>query len=276
MIEAILEARGLVFDYPGPLRALAGVDLAIGPGELVAVIGPNGSGKTTLVKALAGLVAPSAGEVLLEGRPVSAHSARERARRIAVVPQFLPALYEVRVDEFVLSGRYARTGTWRRVDAADRAIARRALEECDAGDLAARTMAAISGGQRQRVLVARALAQEAVALLIDEPTSGLDPEHQIRVLDLIASLRGSRPGSPSRADRAALFVTHDLNLASQYATRLVLLDGGRVVAEGDARAVLRRDVLEPVYGGHLTYGEWPAGPGDRGAARPFVLPTRAS
>jgi iron complex transport system ATP-binding protein len=267
MTAPILEACGVVLDYPGPLRALDGVDLALFPGDLAAVIGPNGSGKSTLVKVLGGLLAPTSGEVRFQGSRIGSLPPRQRARRIAMVPQFLPALPEVRVEDFVASGRYARIARFASAGADDLSAVRRALEECDASDLSGRVMAELSGGQRQRVLVARALAQEAPVLLIDEPTSGLDPEHQIRVLELIASLRG-----PDHAGgRAALFVTHDLNLAGQYASRVVLLDRGRVAASGGVEAVLARAILEPVYGEHLYYGRWPSG---TGAGRPYVLPRR--
>jgi iron complex transport system ATP-binding protein len=265
---ALLAARSIAHDYPGPIpacpiRALDGVDLALEPGELVAVIGPNGSGKSTLVRVLGGLVAPTSGQVRLEGRDLATLHPRERARLIAVVPQFLPALPEVKVEDFVASGRYARIARFASATTADREAVRRGLEECDAADLKDRAMAELSGGQRQRVLLARALAQEAPVLLVDEPTSGLDPEHQIRILDLAAS--------QVLSTRAALIVTHDLNLAGQYATRVVLLDRGKVAAQGPVESVLRREVLEPVYGPQLFYGTWPSGPR---AGRPYVLARR--
>ena len=265
--DVLLRARGVVFDYPGPLRALDGVDLDLAAGELVVAIGPNGSGKSTLVKLCAGLLAPSAGALELEGRPLGALPPKERARRIAVVPQFLPALPEVRVATFVESARYAHVGRWGRPTRADAASVARALEQCDATGLAERALGELSGGQRQRVLVARAVAQDSDVLLIDEPTNALDPEHQIAVFDLIARL--------CAAGRAALVVTHDLVLAGQYARRLVLLDRGRVAAEGGVEAVLARAVLEPVYGARLHYGRWPDGAGGRAGA-PFVLPWRGS
>ena len=264
----ILEARDLIFDYPGPLRALDGVDFTLAPGELVVAIGPNGSGKSTLQKVLAGLLAPTAGEVRLDGRPLASFAPRERAQKIAVVPQFLPRLFDVRVGEFVHSGRYARIGRWQSAAREDRAAVARALEECDAADLAQRSLAELSGGQRQRVLVARAIAQDARILLIDEPSNALDPEHQIRVFELIASFRSQ--------DRASLVVTHDLNLASQFATRIVLLDRGRIVARGSVEDVLRREVLEPVYGEHLYYGRFSVEDGGHArSGRPFVLPSRS-
>ncbi|MCY2961430.1 MAG: ABC transporter ATP-binding protein [Planctomycetota bacterium] len=262
---AILAATGLRHAYPGPVRALAGVDFAARAGEFTFVIGPNGSGKSTLLRILAGILAPDAGEVRLEGRSLTELAARERARRIALVPQYLPVLPEVLVADFVLSGRYARVPRWTALGADDRRIAASALADCDAGELACRGMDELSGGQRQRVLVARAVAQEAPVLLVDEPTNALDPEHQIQVLDLLARL--------TCTDRAVVVVSHDLNLASQYATRLVLLDEGRVVKDGAPEDVLTRAVLEPVYGAQLHYGSWDVA---GRAARPYVLPRRGS
>jgi len=267
MTPAILEARGIAYEYTGGFRAVDGIDLALERGELAVAIGPNGSGKSTLIKVLAGLLVPRTGEVRLDGRPIASFAPRERAREIAIVPQFLPALPEVRVDEFVLGGRYARLGRFKTIHAEDQRVVNDALAQCDAIDLRARSMTELSGGQRQRVLVARALAQEARVLLVDEPTNALDPEHQIRVFELVARLRST--------DRSALVVTHDLNLASQYATRLYLLQNGRIVAQGDAEHVLRRDVLEPVYGENLFFGRWPAEAGRADAGRPFVLPRRS-
>lgn len=260
---AILAARGLAYSYPGPVRAIERVDLDVRPGELVFVIGPNGSGKSTLLRVLAGIFAPDSGTVTLESRALVELAPRERARRIALVPQWLPVLPEVLVDDFVLSGRYARVARWTALGPADRAIAAQALADCDARDLAGRRMDELSGGQRQRVLVARAVAQEAPVLLVDEPTNALDPAHQIQVLDLLARL--------SCHGRAVVVVSHDLNLASQYATRLVLLDKGSVVRDGAPEDVLARAVLEPVYGARLHYGSWDA-PGR--APRPYVLPRR--
>jgi len=258
----LIEARGLSFEYPGPIRAVDEVELALDAGELLTVIGPNGSGKSTLLKLFGGRLAPRAGSIELDGTELARHSHRERARRIAFVPQSLAALPEVLVLDFVLGGRYGHLGLWRQVGAHDREVAWRALRDADAADFAGRLLSELSGGQRQRVLIARALAQEAGVLLVDEPTNSLDPEHQISVFDLLARL--------TCEGRGAIVVTHDLNLASQFATRLALMQEGRVVASGSANEVLRREVLEPVYGVHLRYGSFPAGQGDEG--RPFVVP----
>lgn len=258
----LVETEKLSFAYPGPIVAVDGLDFAAGAGELVAVLGPNGAGKSTLLKLLAGLVAPASGSVRLGGTPLTDLKPRERARRVAVVPQALTALPDVTVETFVRYGRYAHQALLARATEADRDAVACALAEADAADLAARPLAELSGGQRQRALIARALAQEAELLLVDEPTNALDPEHQLLVFELIARL--------AREGRCAIVVTHELNLASQFATRITLLDEGRGVADGDVAHVLSREVLEPVYGANLRYGKFPV-PGGEGE-RPFVVP----
>lgn len=259
-----LEARGLRFAYDAGDEVLRGVDLALGDGEVVCVIGPNGAGKSTLLRLLAGLERPGAGEVLLGGRPVRAVPPRRRARELALVPQALYALPSITVEEFVAQGRYAHLRTLRGPAPEDRAAVERALADADLTGLGARPLEELSGGQRQRALVARALAQEPRVVLVDEPTNSLDPRHQLQVFELIAGL--------GCVGRAALVVTHDLNLASQFATRVVLLDGGTVRASGPVNEVLRPEVLGPVYGDALAFGTrrvagW-------GEDRPWVLPWR--
>ena len=267
-----LGCSDLVHEYPGGVRALGdgrgGVDLEAGPGELVCVIGPNGSGKSTLIKCLAGQLEPTSGRVFLGDRPLTELDARERARRIAVVPQFLPALHDISARDFVLGGRYAHFGRWAGPSADDRGLVRCALEAADVLDLAERSMSALSGGQRQRVLVARAIAQESALMLVDEPTNSLDPEHQLQVFELIAR----SVSDPASGGRTALVVTHELNLAAQFATRVVLLDAVCIVADGPTFEVLREPVLQPVYGNSLRFGTLAEADGTE---RPFVLPWRA-
>jgi iron complex transport system ATP-binding protein len=258
-VVSVLQGAELHYAFPDGPVAVAGVDIALQAGELLVVIGPNGSGKSTLVRLLGGLLVPRHGTVTIGERALRSFDQRARARELAVVPQGLAALPEVTVERFVLGGRYAHIGRWRGAQAADLAAVQAALADADVADLAARRLTELSGGQRQRVLVARALASHARRLLVDEPTAALDLEHQLRVFALLARL--------AQRGRAVLVVTHDVNLASQFAGRVALLDRGRIVACGTPDAVLRRQVLEPVYGRHLHYGRLP-GPG----ARPFVLP----
>jgi iron complex transport system ATP-binding protein len=253
----LLSGSGLGLTYPGGVRALDGVDLQLHASELLVVTGPNGSGKSTLLRALAGLQAVDAGSSQLDGRPLAEHSPGDRARRLAWVPQQLTALSDLTVERFVLAGRYARIDRWNGPTRKDLDAVQLALAATDTAELGARTLSALSGGQRQRVLLARALAQEPQVLLVDEPTNALDATHQVAVFKLIAGLAGH--------GRGVLVVTHDLNLASQFATRMLLLAEGRVVTEGAPEEVLTPEVLCPVYGNDLHFGRSADG-------RPFVLP----
>jgi len=257
-----VEGSALKFGYAGQRPAVDGVDVSLPAGELAVIVGPNGAGKSTLLKLLAGLLRPQAGRVELDGVPVAELGTRARARRIALVPQALRALPDARVESFVLGGRYAHRGRWGGRDASDHEAVEQALDQCDLAGLGGRFLTELSGGERQRVLVARALAQEADLLLVDEPTNSLDPEHQVRVFSLIDGL--------VHGGRAAAVVTHDLSLAGQFATRILLLHHGRVAREGRPEEVLQRACLEPVYGRHLHYGRGPGRGGEPG--RPFVLP----
>lgn len=258
-MEAQLQARAVTYTYPGGTPAVCGVDLSLRAGEMAVLMGPNGSGKSTLLKLLGGLYSPDDGEVWLDGFDMNWVGNRVRARKIAVVPQHLPAQLDVRVDAFVGAGRYAHLGFLRSLRAHDRAAVDRALSESDVSDLGHRLVSQLSGGQRQRVLVARALAQEADLLILDEPTASLDPEHQVGVFSLLHGLveRG----------RAALIATHELSLVSQFAGRAILMQSGRIVAEGAPAEVLTSDVLAPVYGQDLWYGQASGG-------RPVVVPWR--
>jgi len=265
-VVSALELRGLAYAYPGGRAALADVDLALAPGELVCLVGPNGSGKSTLLRLAAGLLAPAAGTVALDGQPLAALAPRARARRIAFVPQALRALPDADVESFVLGGRYAHQPRWLSalapVRSADRAAMTRALREADVEDLAGRHLDELSHGQYQRVRMARALAQEAPLFLLDEPSAGLDPEHQVQLFLLIERAVA--------AGRTALVVTHELNLASRFAARCVVLERGRVAAQGTPAEVFRPAVLGAVFGPHLHYGTAAADGPD--AERPLVVP----
>lgn len=252
-----LAARNVCFEYPGGPRVLHGVHLELNKGELVSLVGPNGSGKSTLLRCLAGLADLDGGEVLLDGAPLRDLTPRERALRVAVVPQFLPSLFDVRVEDFVLGGRYARIDRWAGPKAADREALEGALVACDAIECRGRAMSELSGGQRQRVVVARAVAQEAAVLLVDEPTTSLDPDHQVTIFELLARL--------ACEGRVVLVVTHELNLAAQFSAAMAVLHQGQLVARGSVDAMMRSDVLTPVYGERLHFGRMDDG-------RPFVVP----
>lgn len=218
---------------------LNGIDLAVHPGEFVAVLGENGAGKTTLLRALAGeSLAPlrAGGRVALAGRPIHAWSARERAQLRAVLPQHTESSFAFTAEEVALLGRYPYGGTTAR----DRAIARRALQLADAAHLAERDVGTLSGGERARVHLAAVFAQlweteseHARFLLLDEPTAALDLAHQHH---LLATAREFA----ARRRLGVLAILHDLNLAAQYADRVLVLRDGRLLAQG-----VPRDVLSP-------------------------------
>ena len=239
----ILEARGLAVRYPGAVsRALDGVSLSVPSGQLVAVAGPNGGGKTTLVRALLGHLPPEAGEALLAGRPVRQWKPAAIARSVGVVAQREEIVFPLTVHQTVLLGRYPHLGPLAAEGPADFLAVDAALRRCDVEWLAGRRVDSLSGGEWQRVRVARALAQEPRVLVLDEPTAALDVRHEMELFELIRTLVSG--------GIAGLVITHQLNLAARFADRVVLMAGGRVLAEGAPEAVFEPEVLARVF-------EWP-------------------
>ena len=219
------------------------LDISLKTGEVLALLGPNGGGKTTLLKTLLGLLPPKGGEVRLGDRPLASYTARERARRIAYVPQSHGATFGFMVETFVLMGRTAHGTLFSRPSTADRAIAARMLERFGIAHLADRPYTKISGGERQLALLARALAQEPKFVVLDEPTASLDFGNQGRVMREIRALGASGHG--------VLFTTHDPNHAMRAADRAFLLRQGVHMADGEVRTVLNRAQLEALYSAKL-------------------------
>ncbi len=246
-----LQLRRVEVDLDGR-RIVDRVDLDLAAGEWVAVIGPNGAGKTTLLRSVAGLQRHGGG-VVIGGRRTSAMGERDRARVLALVPQdpVIPA--GISVFDYVLLGRTPHLGRRLAVTLDDERIAIAVLQRLDLEHLAGRRLSELSGGERQRAVIGRGLAQEPTVLLLDEPTSSLDLGHQQEVLELVNDLRIER-------GLTVLMTMHDLNLAAQFADRLVLLSEGRVVADGEAGAVLDPAVLREHYGADVTLVDGPTGP----------------
>jgi iron complex transport system ATP-binding protein len=237
----VLEALGLRYRHPGASSDLFdGVSLGLSAGRFVGLIGPNGSGKTTLVRLLGGLLRPAAGEVRLEGRPMSALPPRARARRIAVVLQESTLLFNFSVLEVVLMGRAPRLGLLGLEGPDDFAAARSALRDVDLLGREGRPIQELSSGERQRALIARALAQEPRVLLMDEPTAFLDMKHALAIYEILSRLSREQ-------GLLVLAVSHDLNLAARHAERLLLLHLGRLVADGPPDQVLTRERIREVY-----------------------------
>lgn len=227
----------------GGRPVVRGVDVSVADGEWVALIGPNGAGKTTLLRAVARLVSFT-GEIALDGRAVGELSRSELARLVAVVPQEPSTPPWMTVAEYVLLGRTPHLGPLAKEGARDRDAAARALGRLDLVTFAGRRLGTLSGGEKQRVVVARALAQEARIVLLDEPTAALDIGHQQQALDLLDGLR-------AESGLTLVAAMHDLTLAAQYADRMVLLDAGRVSAEGRPHEVLTEALIAEHYGASI-------------------------
>jgi iron complex transport system ATP-binding protein len=237
----VLEAQNISVNY-GERVAVADVSLQAMPGEVIAIIGPNGTGKSSLLRALNGALPISSGEILLDGKPLGSFARRVVGRRIAVVAQEAELRFPVTVMEFVLGGRYAwsSTGAFGWETERDVEVAREVLQETELENFSARLMSELSGGERQRAVLARALATEASILLLDEPTANLDLAHQATLLRLVRERCRERKS-------AAVVVTHDINLAAEFADRVLLLLKGRTLAFGKPREVLTPELLQEVF-----------------------------
>jgi iron complex transport system ATP-binding protein len=243
--EPAYEVDGLGFAYRHGAQVLEHVTCQVRSGEILGVIGPNGSGKTSLLKLLARVLRPQAGVLRLFGKELSGLSQDHVARTVALVPQESQLLFPFTITEMVLMGRFPhqRSRGWAGFGwegDEDVALARDAMREMDVLHLANRLITDVSGGERQRAIIARALTQEPRVLLLDEPTAFLDLQHQLEICAILRRLNEER-------GLTIILVSHDLNLASQYCDRLLLLDGGRIFRMGPPEDVIRPDLLETVY-----------------------------
>jgi len=237
--KKLLEVQEIRFRYNSAF-ALKDLSFELTAGEMIAIIGPNGSGKSTLLKCVSGLFQPEQGNITLAGKNIFDYTARERARRVAVVPQETALAFDLTVAEAVLMGRQPHLKPFQRETPADVAKVEAALEQTGIRSLSQRSVPTLSGGERQRMLIARALAQEPQLLILDEPTSQLDITYQGEILGLLQRLN-------SHCQVAALVAIHDLNLAVQYFDRFILLAQGRILAQGRAAEVVTDENLRQAY-----------------------------
>jgi iron complex transport system ATP-binding protein len=217
-----------------------GLDVTIPDGSFTVVVGPNACGKSTMLRALARMISPREGQVLLDGQAITSLPSKEVARRLGLLPQSSIAPDAITVADLVARGRYPHQRLLRQWSPADEAAVRAAMDATRVSDLADRHVDELSGGQRQRVWLAMALAQETPLLLLDEPTTFLDITHQIEVLDLCAELHEDQ-------GRTLVAVLHDLNHACRYATHLIAMRDGAIVAEGDPREIVDAALVEAVF-----------------------------
>ena len=237
--KTILAAKSLSVAY-GERLVIPDLSLQIAMGAITALVGPNGSGKSTLLKALARLIAPRNGSVYLDGRAIQRMPAREVARQLAILPQGPVSPEDLTVRELVEQGRYPHAGPLRMLREQDSEAITRALAETNMTELRHRRLDSLSGGERQRAWIALALAQETPILLLDEPTTFLDVGHQLEVLTLIRQLNRAQ-------GKTIVLVLHDLNQAARFADRMIVLQAGRIVADGPPPAVLTPTLLNEVF-----------------------------
>ncbi|MBX3280904.1 MAG: ABC transporter ATP-binding protein [Acidobacteria bacterium] len=235
----MLEAREISVQYGGR-TVLSDASLCLSPGKITAIVGANGAGKTTLLKALNGSVPISSGEVLLDGTSLASLSRGEIARRVAVVAQETESRFPVTVREFVLTGRFAYGSSFGWEDAKDLEAATCAIAACELENFKDRLMNNLSGGERQRVVLARALAAQGRVLLLDEPTANLDLAHQTLMFRLVVERCATQ-------QYASAIITHDLNLAAEFADEVVMLAAGRIVHKGAPREVLTAANIREIF-----------------------------
>jgi iron complex transport system ATP-binding protein len=236
----MIEARGLRFRYRRGREAVSGVDLEIPPAALVGIIGPNGSGKSTLLKLLAGLLRPEEGTVRIAGRAVEEYDRRQMALLVSYVPQEASVSLPFTAGEIVLMGRHPHLGPLGFESRTDLEAVREALDLTEAASLATRPFESLSGGEKQRVLIARAIAQDAPLLLLDEPTAALDLKHEVRAWEILERLVIDKR-------KTVVSVTHQINLASLFSPRLLIMKEGKLVAGGPPDVLLRQELMESVY-----------------------------
>lgn len=234
-----LATEGLTLAY-GERTIIPHLDLEVPPGRITAIVGANGCGKSTLLKALARLIAPEAGRVVLDGKDLHAQPAKLTARTLGLLPQGPTAPEGIAVADLVGRGRHPHQKLFARFSAHDYRVVADALTATGTADLADRSVDELSGGQRQRVWIAMALAQQTDILLLDEPTTFLDVAHQVEVLDLLTDLNRDR-------GTTIVMVLHDINLAARYADHLLAIREGRVVAAGAPTGILTSELIRDVF-----------------------------
>ena len=234
-----IDVRALSFSY-GSVPVLQNVTFRAEPGEVIAVLGPNGVGKSTLFRCLLGFLRPTSGEVRVDDRPLREFSRRELAREVAYIPQSYTPTYDYTVRQCVLMGATAQLGALQSPTDAQQELTERTLESLGIAHLAERGSQRISGGERQLMLIARALVQDAQVLIMDEPTANLDYGNSFRVMQRVAQLGAD--------GYTVIFSSHDPNQAFRYATRVLALKNGALLADGAPEQVLTEQTLSELYG----------------------------
>jgi len=238
-LPLILEAKDIRAGY-GESEVLHGLSLAAHEGEFLGIAGPNGGGKSTFLRVLAGLLKPNQGSVSLFGHPLSHYPRRRLAQLLAVIFQDFTSLYDFTVFDMVAMGRSPFVPRWKPLSNDDHHAILNAMETTEVAHLRSRSFSELSAGERQRVVIAKALAQKPSILLLDEPSTHLDLHHQVNIFTILRRL--------NRKNRVTIIcITHDLTLGAQYLDRLLLMNDGLLLAEGNPRDVIQKDLLETIF-----------------------------
>ncbi|PIE02446.1 MAG: hypothetical protein CSA81_07215 [Acidobacteria bacterium] len=258
MNSDLLNIDKVSYSYPQSNWKLDCVQFSMNRGDFIAVIGANGSGKSTLLKIAAGITSPVSGEVLLDQKNVQKIPRKILAQSIGYLPQQITPVFDFIVEDVVAMGRFCRSKDFGLMTQTDRDIVDQCMDATETRVFRDRTIQQLSGGERQRVMLASVLAQQPEILLLDEPTTGLDMHHQASFFKLLADL--------ANRQMAVLVITHDLNLASQFCSRILLMDGGRVSLFGSAEEVFNRIEQMAFFSENLSIFEHPLN------RRPSILP----
>lgn len=245
----MIEVKEISVSYDG-FEVVSDVSFSAERGKIIFLLGANGAGKTTILKTLNGTLQTTKGEVLIEGKPLRKLTRREIAQKIAVVAQESETKFPITVLEFVLAGRFAHGAVFGWESEEDFMIALECMKLCDLEGYEHRLMNQLSGGERQRAVLARALATQAQILLLDEPTNNLDLAHQISIFRLVKD-------RCKNCLSTAVIVTHDINLASEFADEIVLLKKGKILAKGEPKKVLNEANLQEAFGAKILLDENP-------------------
>lgn len=254
----VLEVNKLSCGY-GTKEVIKGVDFCVKEGDFLGIIGPNGAGKTTLFRAVTGVLKPWKGNVLYKNNDISEIEPRRLAREVAVMPQILEVPFAFSVEEFVLMGRFPHVGRFGTLKEKDYRILEKSLQLTDTASLRNQKLPELSGGERQRAILAQGFAQEPRLLLLDEPTAHLDIAHRVRILDIVRNLN-------KEFGLTVIVILHDLNLASEYCKRLLLISEGRIHKSGPPEEILTYKDIEKVYKTIVVVEKNPI------SGKPYILP----
>lgn len=258
MKQTILNCESISYSYSAK-EVLHNISLEVRAGEFIALVGPNGAGKSTLLKLLAGFFLPKSGQVFIKSIPLPKYKHKELAQQLSYVPQKMLTFFSFSVTEFVLMGRAPYLGGWGWASDLDYKKVDEVLRLTHTEEFKDRTINELSGGELQRVLLAQALVQEASLLLLDEPLTHLDLTYQIEFMELLRNAN-------KHDNLTILIVLHDINLASQYADRLILVQNGEIIGDGEPNALITEETLDKLYAASVNVFPHPL------TGKPIVLP----